>query len=131
MAARVEQWKQKIPELSGLLESVYDAVQGVTGDVLGERARKVLIGVNQDELIDAVIADVLDIIPVVGDFTNLMRVYDSAKTGTPYEKKRRLASQLVDMVAGVLPDPIGTVLDVITPTNTLLYLEKTGKRFRS
>lgn len=111
--------------LNEAVDNLYHTLDDGTRRVLGTRIRDVLLGSQQRGIIDAVVADVVDVIPIAGDLSNLMRVRDASVRGTEFAK-RRLPIQLIDLVAGALPDPIGGVLDLITPSNTINYLERTG-----
>ncbi len=93
---------------------------------LGTRVCEILAGTNQQDLPDAIIADILDIIPIIGDLTNALRVIDAAGKGNEYQRKKKVAMQLIDALSGSLPDPVGAIIDAITPTNTILYLSKKG-----
>ena len=92
-----------------------------------EELRDMLFESKQSSLGKAVLADLLDAVPIAGDISNIFRCRDAAKV---YRKRpRRMAKQLIDLAAGMLPDPVGGIADLITPTNTLTYLrEEMGKR---
>lgn len=102
--------------------NVFDQLDGAITKALGPRAKEVLIGTTHDELIDAVTADMLDIIPAVGDFVNAMRIIDAGKKGKTHAK-RRIPVQMVDFIAGAVPK-VGAIADAITPTNTVTYLAR-------
>jgi len=93
---------------------------------LGTRACEILGGTDHQDLPDAIIADILDIIPIIGDISNAFRVVDAAGKGNEYQRKKKVVMQLIDALSGSAPDPIGAILDAITPTNTILYLSKKG-----
>lgn len=82
-----------------------------------DRITRILIGVKHNELKDAIMADLFDVIPIVGDISNVSRVVQE-------KGKTRKARQIVDLLAGALPDPIGGAIDFLTPTNTIKYLSK-------
>ena len=72
-------------------------------------------------LFDAILADIFDFIPILGDVANEERVADAMRRGD----KVALKAQTIDLFLGVIPI-IGDIADFITPTNTLLYLRKIG-----
>ena len=88
--------------------------------------RDILFESTQSSFARAVAADLLDIVPVVGDVSNFFRVRHAEKIGTV--QSRKFALQLIDLAAGALPDtpqfPIGAILDALTPTNTVTYLRE-------
>lgn len=114
-----------ITGLNEALDRIYAKADGTLRSVVGSRVRDIIIGSDQRELLDAIVADVVDIIPIVGDASNVMRIRDAASRGAEFAK-RRLPTQVIDLVGGVLPDPIGGIFDMVTPTNTINYLERTG-----
>lgn len=104
----------------------------VIGDLdpieLPRSVKKVLIGSKHENIVEAIMADLFDIIPYAGDVSNVIRTVDAGlKAKSPMDK--RLASQSIDLTIGFLPDLIpglgtivGTILDAATPTNTINYL---------
>ncbi len=86
--------------------------------------RDILFESKQSTLGRAVAADVIDIIPFVGDAANFFRVRHAGKLGI--ERGRRVGRQALDLGLGSLPDPVGAVLDALTPTNTNTYLREQG-----
>lgn len=86
--------------------------------------RDVLFESKQSSLGRAIAADVVDIIPVLGDAANFFRVRHAGKMGI--ESGRRVGRQALDLGLGSLPDPVGAVLDALTPTNINTYLREAG-----
>lgn len=107
------------------IDNLYFRIDSFVTRTTSPRVRNLLMGSQQQSLLDAMLADLVDIIPGVGDASNLLRVRDAAVKGGEFTKKR-LPVQLVDLVAGVLPDPVGGILDALTPSNTITYMERTG-----
>lgn len=77
--------------------------------------RKILTGTDFDTLEDAIAADLVSAIPVVGTVSDFLRLLES-------ESKPQKALQALDMITSPLP-----FADIFTPTNTLLYLDKKGQ----
>lgn len=73
---------------------------------------RVLFSSDHNSLNEAIIADLVSAIPIVGAVGDFFR---SVNANT--ERKRVL--QILDLITEPLP--------LITPTNTLLYLDKTGQ----
>lgn len=94
---------------------------------LADKAKNIISSPRHENLTSAVAADIVDVIPIVGDVTNALRVINSF---TEDESDRTKALQTLDMLVGVLPG-IGTLADLITPTNTIVYLmDKNGATAR-
>ncbi len=83
------------------------------------RIKSVLFDYKHDKLIDAVVADLVDIVPWVGGISNGERTRRARVAGD--DKAFKL--QLIDTIAGSVPY-IGTILDIITPTNTIIFLNE-------
>jgi len=116
---------RKIPELAVIPERVEAAVNRLA-DILPEvtpgELRDVLFESKQSSLPKAVVADVLDAVPILGDIGNFYRTRHAGTVGR--ERPRRLTRQLVDTLVGILPDPVGGVLDLLLPMNTVTYLQE-------
>ena len=84
-------------------------------------ARSVLT-IEQRTLPEAVLNDFLDMLPLVGELAGLSRLADAI------EKKDdiRAVMEAGDLLAG-FPPGIGDALDILTPTNLLMYLRKREK----
>ncbi len=76
---------------------------------------------EHETILEAFLADLADVVPAVGEIASLVRIVEAI------EKKDdiRAAMEVGDLVAGI-PPGIGDALDVLTPTNTLLYLRRKG-----
>ncbi len=118
----------KLPRrLSEFTEDALNTLLDTVPRLAPEQIRDILFESKQSSLGKAILADLLDAVPIAGEIGNFFRVRDAAKAGR--EKLRRVTLQLIDMLFGVLPDPVGGILDLITPTNTITYLrEEIGKR---
>ena len=83
---------------------------------------RVVSSAEHEDLGEALLADLFDVLPLFGDLANAMRVKDAVDRGVP---EYIVAAQAVDLIAGLAPG-IGAILDIITPTNTLTYLLRKG-----
>lgn len=79
-----------------------------------ERLRGIIVGTDHDSLEDAVAADLVSAIPIVGAISDFFRVVES-------ESKPQKVLQTLDLISEPVP-----LINVITPTNTIMYLEKNG-----
>ena len=75
---------------------------------------QIMRGVEHTTLEDAIAADLVSGLPFIGAITDFLRLVDS---GT----KPRRALQALDLITSPIP-----VLDQLTFTNTILYLDKKG-----
>ena len=99
-----------------------------------ESITKVLFAPSHNNLGEAVLADLVDAIPFIGDLTNLIRVVNAINQK---EEDFITALQAGDLLIGMVFEfaytsstkmlPIIDLLDLITPTNTLTYLLKKGR----
>lgn len=71
---------------------------------------RVLFSSDHESINEAILADIISAIPVVGEIGDFFKSVEAKS-----ERKRVL--QIFDLISGPLP----------TPTNTILYLDKTGK----
>lgn len=71
---------------------------------------RVLFSSDHNSLHEAILADIVSALPVVGEIGDFFRAVEAKS-----ERKRVL--QIFDLISGPLP----------TPTNTILFLDKTGK----
>lgn len=71
---------------------------------------RVFFGSDHASLNEAILADLVSALPVVGEIGDFFRAVEAKS-----ERKRVL--QIFDLISGPLP----------TPTNTILFLDKTGK----
>lgn len=75
---------------------------------------QILIGTEHKTLEDAVAADLVSAIPIVGAISDFIRLLDA-------DTRPRKALQAIDLISEPIP-----VLNIVTPTNTLIYLDKKG-----
>ncbi len=79
-----------------------------------DRVKKIITGTDFDSIEDAIAADLVSAIPIVGAVTDFFRLLDS-------ESRPQKALQAVDMLLEPVP-----IINLVTPTNTLVYLDKRG-----
>jgi len=89
-----------------------------------ETIMRILTSTDHRDLTEAILADAVDAIPFIGDATNTLRLKNLAEQRG---NDTALLLQGIDFIIGLAP-VAGDVADILTPTNTLLYLmEKGGK----
>ncbi|MCD6199449.1 MAG: hypothetical protein J7K15_12925 [Deltaproteobacteria bacterium] len=78
---------------------------------------RILTSSKHDSLAEAILADLIDALPIIGDITNLLRVMDAIER----KDDLVLALQAGDLLGG-LPPIIGEIFDILSPTNTIAYI---------
>jgi len=84
-----------------------------------ERLIKAPFTTKHESVLEAILADLADVVPVVGEIAGIVRIMEGMKE----KDDVRVAMELGDLIAG-FPPLVGDVLDILTPTNLLLYLMK-------
>ena len=79
---------------------------------------RVLASAKHESLDEALLADFIDSIPIIGDITNAIRVKDAIDKKMP---DYIVLLQAGDLILGI-PPIIGEIFDILSPTNTLTYL---------
>lgn len=87
-----------------------------------KKALRAAVSTTHESLDEAIAADVIDVIPIAGDYANALRVVDAAQQKDPL----RFGLQTGDMILGAVP-VIGFIGDLLTPTNTLVFILKKQK----
>jgi len=105
-------------------------------DLSEDAVKRILFAPSHNDLGEAVIADLVDAIPFLGDLTNLVRVINAIDKK---EDEFITALQTGDLLIGVLGEiaetsitkmlPLVDFLDLLTPTNTISYLLKRGREY--
>lgn len=76
--------------------------------------KKLVSGTDFDTIEDAMAADLVSAIPFIGAISDFSRLIDS-------ESRPQKALQALDMITSPIP-----LFELVTPTNTILYLNKKG-----
>ncbi|MEM2196331.1 MAG: hypothetical protein QXY41_05980 [Thermoproteota archaeon] len=84
-----------------------------------ERLLKAPFMTRHESALEALLADLADFVPIVGEVAGLARLREAIKE----KDDLRIALETGDLVAG-FPPIIGDILDILTPTNLILYLAK-------
>jgi hypothetical protein len=78
--------------------------------------------IEHKNVLEAVLADLADVVPIVGEVAGFVRMVQALEKRDDF----RLALEAGDLVLG-LPPLIGDIMDLLTPTNLICYLRKRGK----
>ncbi|HEB37615.1 MAG TPA: hypothetical protein ENI14_03020 [Thermoplasmatales archaeon] len=96
---------------------------------LRDKLNRVMFSTKHETLIEAMVADLIDILPGVGDITEAERLAEAKRIGD----KDAVVAHGIDTVFGEMADMIPVVgelidsfLDALLPANTLLYLKRRG-----
>jgi hypothetical protein len=119
-----ERKMRQLPIIPERVEAAVSRLADIVPEVCPAGLRDVLFESKQSSLGKAMLADLLDAVPVVGDIGNFYRVKHAARVGR--ERPRRVTRQMVDILVGIVPDPVGGVLDLLLPMNTVTYLQERG-----
>ena len=84
-----------------------------------ERLIKAPFTTKHESVLEAILADLADVVPIIGEIAGIVRIMEGMKE----KDDVRVAMELGDLIAG-FPPLVGDVLDILTPTNLLLYLMK-------
>ncbi|MEM1820607.1 MAG: hypothetical protein QW498_08730 [Thermofilum sp.] len=82
-----------------------------------ERLMKAPFTTEHETALEAVLADLADALPLVGEIAGIVRIVEALEKGDDM----RALMELGDLITGV-PPSIGDLLDILTPTNTISYL---------
>ena len=111
----------RVPSPQNLMFELEDRVNQLL-DMIRDAAppllREVVLESKQDTMGKALLADIVDVIPFVGDAANTYRVRHGG--GQP----DRVSRQAIDLMVGSLPEPAGVILDALSPTNLLTFLRE-------
>ena len=86
---------------------------------ISEKLKRIALTTEHEDILEAIIADLGDAIPIVGDIGNLFKTADALTKNKPVAT----TLQAIDFVGGLFPG-IGDIFDLLTPTNTIMFLEK-------
>lgn len=90
----------------------------------GEVARtldRILSGPQQETLAEAMAADAIDVVPVAGDLTAIVRNERAEDLGMEYPQR----PAALENAFGDLPPPLGTLADILIAQNVMSHLERT------
>ena len=98
-------------------------------DYLRKTTNRILFTTRHKNLLEAMIADFVDTLPMVGDITEAERLADARRLGD----EDAIVAHGMDSIFGEMADAIpvagefiDSLLDALLPSNTLLYLKRRG-----
>jgi len=94
------------------------------GKIDNETLSRVLTEPEQNRLVEAIVADVVDATPIVGDILALHRREMAEERGQEYPTR----PAFLENVISDLPEPLDTAGDIVVSQNTLKYLEENDRR---
>jgi hypothetical protein len=87
-----------------------------------ERIIKAPWVIDHESVVEAVLADIADIVPLIGELAGVVRILEAIERRDDF----RVAVEIGDLLLGI-PPIVGDILDILTPTNLTCYLKKQGK----
>ena len=115
-------WLEPLTAFFAEIEDNFNKFLDQVAAVAPSELRDILFESKQSTMGRAIAADLLDVIPVLGDVSNLFRVRHAGTVGET--RPRRVPRQTLDLLLGALPDPLGAVLDILTPSGSLTFLRE-------
>lgn len=105
-----------------LVEVLEGEVDNLPPEITGDSIDRILTGPQQNRLAEALAADLVDAVPLVGDLLMLSRIEKAEERGIEYPSRpTALENALSD-----LPPPIDTIADLAISQNAMHYLEEEG-----
>jgi hypothetical protein len=110
------------------LKLIYDKKQEIESRIKeietkgkSSHAFQTVLGVDHKTISQAIVADIIDAIPLIGEVSSVSRIRQS-------EDSSRRALQGVDLAVDVFPPPFGTIAELLLPANTIWFIEQELKR---
>jgi len=88
---------------------------------LNDRAFRIASKAQQPTLGEAMLADALDLVPLIGDGFNAARIADAQKIQDKAKRQRHVTLQAVDFAVGMIPG-VGDIADLFFPICTANYI---------
>jgi hypothetical protein len=102
------------------LERALEEKVGALPDPLdADRIDRILTEPEQEALLDAIAADIVDVVPIAGDLVALVRMKQAEDKGIEYPSR----PQVIENALSDIPAPFDTVGDVLVSANTMHYLQ--------
>lgn len=88
-------------------------------ELSGDAIDRILTKPEQEHLAEALAADAIDALPLIGDLLTVARMKEAEEKGIEYPDR----PTAVENALSDIPAPLDTVGDIIISQNTLTYLE--------
>lgn len=108
----------------GLTGAIEQRTADAVADLDDDRLRRILGEPEHEVLAEALAADAVDAVPVLGDLLAAVRARNAEQQGVEYPDR----PALVENAASDLPPPIDTAFDILVSQNTLNYLKSNQPR---
>ncbi|MCZ7404269.1 MAG: hypothetical protein O8C67_04970 [Candidatus Methanoperedens sp.] len=110
------------------LEPIYEKKQEIESKIKNVETRgknnklfQVVMGVDHTTLSQAILADIIDALPIVGEVTNVSRIRQA-------DDSSRRFIQGLNLSLDSIPPPFGKIADAFFPANTISFIDKELKR---
>lgn len=108
-------------ETAAKLESKFqEAVGDLPDPVNAEAIDRILSEPMQETLLEAIAADAVDVVPIIGDLTALSRQEMAEEKGMKYPER----PAVIENAISDLPPPLATIGDIIVAQNVISYLQR-------
>lgn len=101
-----------------LLHVLKEEMNDLPPEIDADALNRILTGPEQKSLAEAITADAIDVLPIVGQITLLIRKNRAEKEGVKYPSE----AAFVDLVFGDLGTPVEEIVQALTSPNTNKYL---------
>lgn len=118
----METYLKPLDELVRIKDEIDAKISSIEDKVRTNVPFQTLFGVNHETLPQALIADLVDIVPILGEVSGVTRVRLS-------DSKQRRFLQGLDLAVDAIP-VIGPIADILLPANTLMFLDREVKKGR-
>lgn len=118
----VETYLKPFDKLVQIKDDIDAKISSIEDKVRTNVPFQVIFGVNHTTLPQALIADLVDAIPILGEVSGVTRVRLS-------DSKQRRFLQGLDLAIDAVP-VIGPIADVFLPANTLMFIDREVKKGR-
>lgn len=89
------------------------------------RLNNIVAGGEQVDLVDALLADLSDAVPLIGDvFSGVRTAQILSKPGVQH-REQKATLMAIDTAVGIIP-VVGDIIDLLLPSNTIIYLVDKG-----
>lgn len=109
--------RQTAERLEARLEEVTD---GLPEPLDADAIDRILSEPMQETLLEAIAADAVDVVPIVGDLTALSRQDIAEEEGVEYPER----PAIIENALSDLPPPLATIGDIIVAQNVVSYLQR-------
>lgn len=103
-----------------LLGVIQSEATSIADELDADTLDRILIEPHQEALAEAMLADVVDVTPIVGDLAAAVRQHRAEQQGVEFPDQ----PAYIENTIGDFPKPIDTIADIVVSQNVLLYLKR-------